>query len=755
MDIKKLIGQLTLEEKAAFCSGADGWHTEAVGRLGIPAVMMTDGPHGLRKVIYGKGSNWGGYGEKITVEATCFPTASCLANSWNVDLLRKVGAAIAKQAKKEQVSIVLGPGINMKRSPTCGRNFEYFSEDPYLAGKLAAAYVNGAQAEGVGTSLKHFAANNQETRRHSCSSEVDMRTLREIYLAAFETVVKEAQPATIMHSYNPINGKQVSQSKWLLNDILREEWGYKGVVISDWNAVNDRVKSLEAGCDLEMPWSYGLRDKAIVEAVRSGELDEKILDRTVERILNLVFSYPADENAPDVDLEKAHEEASKAGDECMVLLKNERNLLPLSSGRPVAVIGAFAKHARYQGGGSSHVNNKYLDDIYELIDKRNGAETFYAEGYRLGKDVNENDPDEALIAEAVETAKKAGRAIIIAGLPDSFESEGADRKNMAMPESHNKLIRRVTAEVKDTVVVLLNGSPVELPWLENTDALLAAYLGGEALGGSITRVLFGDVNPSGKLAETYPVKYEDTPAYLNYPGEEYKVVYAEGVYIGYRYYQKKKMKVAFPFGFGLSYTTFDYSDIKADGDKISVKVTNTGKVAGKEIVQLYVGAVRSRVSRPVKELKRFAKIDLAPGESKTVEFELDDRCFAYWDERTNDWRVDTGDYNVYVGRSSEDTPLCVTLHKVDPKPYIEPIHVNLSLGDLFSKDEYKAVRHDLVYPGLSEEQKKLLGDAELTSDFRFIRARHMWTLRMLIDNGSIDEKQLDKLIAEANRKLGF
>ncbi len=749
MDIKNLVAQMTLEEKAKFCSGADEWHIEKLDRLGIPEIMMTDGPHGLRKKVKTDEKSYF-YGD--TAKSTCFPSAAGLACSWNEELIYGLGEALATEAKGEQVSILLGPGVNMKRSPVCGRNFEYFSEDPYLAGKLAAAYINGVQSHGVGTSLKHFAVNNQEHRRHSTNAIVDMRTLREIYLTAFEIAVKESNPATIMHSYNCLNDDQVSKSKWLLTGILRDEWGYEGLVISDWNGMNDRVTSLDAGSDLEMPGSFGIRDAQIVKAVKSGKLDEKVLDTAVERILKTVYSYLPDNNAEKADLVKSHAFGTKVGEESMVLLKNN-GVLPLVDKEKIAVIGSFAKNPRYQGSGSSRVVPAFVDDILECMTERNGGNVCFAEGYTLEGDID--TPDEALISQAVETAKKCGRAVIFAGMPDKFESEGYDRQNMHLPASHNALIERVVAEVPETVVVLLGGSPVEMPWLNKVNALFYAYLGGCAIGKAITRLMYGDVNPSGKLAETYPVKYEDNPSFLSFPGNGDDCVYSEGVFIGYRYYQKKKMKVNFPFGYGLSYTTFSYDDIKVDGDRVYVTITNTGKVAGKEAIQLYVGAEQSFVERPIKELKGFKKIYLEPGESKTVEFELCDRSFAYYDVRVNDWRVETGDYTIYVGRNVDDTPLTAVVSKVDPNPYIPPITINTPLIDLITNDVYEPIRMEFFEKVLPELMLKPLKENGVSVDNPAVKARKYHTMRMGIrwNQGRLDEDTLMKHINDANAKL--
>ena len=748
--IEKLIKEMTIEEKARFCSGFDEWFIEKLDRLDIPEIMMCDGPHGLRKRVKTEGNSYL-YGD--TVRSTCFPTAAGLACSWNEDLIYGLGEALAKEAKAEQVSILLGPGINIKRSPVCGRNFEYFSEDPFLAGKLAASYIRGVQDNGVGTSLKHFAVNNQEHRRHSTNAIVDMRTLREIYLAAFEIAVKESNPATIMHSYNCINGKQVSASKWLLNDILRDEWKYEGMVMTDWNAINNRVVSLDAGADLEMPGSFGVRDAEIANAVQEGRLDESVLDKAVKRILKTIFEYLPDKNAPKADLIEAHKFGTTVGEESMVLLKNENGILPLEDKKSLCVIGAFAKNPRYQGSGSSRVVPAFVDDILECVTERNGGFVEYCEGYSLEGDVN--SPDERLIAEAIESAKKCGRAIIFAGMPDSFESEGYDRKNMNLPDSHNDLISRVAKEVEQTVVVLLGGSPVEMPWLDEVNALFYAYLGGSAIGKAVSRLIYGDVNPSGKLAETFPKRFEHNPSYLNFPGVSDDVVYAEGVFVGYRYYQTKNIDVNFPFGFGLSYTQFEYSDICLEENKVSVRVTNIGERSGKEAVQLYVGQDNPTVPRPIKELKGFKKIYLEPGESKTVQFELDERSFAYYDVRVNDWRVDTGSYTVYVGRNCIDTPLTIKVEKVDKNPYIKPLTINTSTLDILTLKAYEPIKDELMMKLLPDDVKATIDEKGISLENPRIYIKRYSTPRMYVrwHYGKLNDQIVQQYIDEANEKL--
>ena len=655
MDIKALISQMTLEEKAGLCSGGDFWHTKVVDRVGIPRTMVSDGPHGLRK----QDDAADHLGINDSIKAVCYPTACATAASFDPDMIREMGEAIGDSCQHEKVSVVLGPAVNIKRSPLCGRNFEYFSEDPYLAGKMATAIIQGIQSRNVGTSIKHFALNSQEHRRMSSSSDADERTIREIYFPAFEMAVKEAQPWTVMCSYNKINGVYASEDPWLLTDVLRKEWGFEGYVMSDWGAVSDRVAGVAAGLDLEMPASGGVNDRKIVEAVKAGKLDEKLVDQACERIRNIVFRY-LDSAKPETpwDKEAQHVQAADIAAECMVLLKNEENLLPLSKEDDVAFIGEFAMKPRFQGGGSSHINCFKTTGAAEAA---KGLKVTYAPGYSVAKD----EATAEMITEAVAAAKKAKVAVVFAGLPDSYESEGYDRKNLDMPACQNQLIEAVAEANPNTVVVLHNGAPVEMPWIGRVKAVLEAYLGGQAVGEAAVRVLFGDVNPCGKLPETFPLKLEDNPSFLFYGGEGNRTEYREGVFVGYRYYDKKKMDVLFPFGFGLSYTTFEYSGLKLSAERIrdtetltaTLTVKNTGSRPGKTVVQLYVGDAESTPLRPVRELKGFAKVALQPGESKEVSFTLDKRAFAYWNEEIHDWHVETGAFTVEVGDSSRNLPL--------------------------------------------------------------------------------------------------
>ncbi|MCM1335020.1 MAG: glycoside hydrolase family 3 C-terminal domain-containing protein [Bacteroides sp.] len=665
-EIEKILEKMTIKEKAGLLSGLDGWNTKPVKRLGIPSIMMTDGPHGLRKQREGNDLGIGN-----SVPATCFPTASLLACSWDKALAEKQGRAIGEEALDQNVKIVLGPGNNIKRSPLCGRNFEYFSEDPFLSGHMAAGLIEGIQSKGVGTSLKHFAANSQETDRLVINERISERALREIYLASYEIPIKEAKPTTVMCAYNRINGEYCSQSKWLLTDILRKEWGFRGVVISDWGAVDNRPQGVYAGLDLEMPSSGGINDKEIVKAHKgektalkptdkgfSGKLSEKQIDACAGRMLDLVLSLDKKEGGKKCDYEAHSDLAAEIARECMVLLKNDGGLLPLAKGIKLAVIGEMAEDPRYQGSGSSRVNSHKV--IKPLDELKKFAKVTYAKGYSL-----ERDDDRSRIDEAVSAAEGKDAVVLFAGLPDSYESEGFDRTHLNIPEGQIELIRRVYEVNQKLVVVLCNGAPIVMPFLNETGAVLEAYLGGQAGAAAVAEILFGKANPSGKLAESFPLALEDNPSYLNFRGNGETVDYGEGIFVGYRYYEKKKTPVLFPFGYGLSYTTFEYADLvvseKKLGEKdtliVRVDVKNTGKRAGKEIVQLYVSENSPRVARPAKELKGFEKLELKAGEKKTAEFRLDRRAFAYWDETEHRWRVDSGKFTVMIGASSADIRL--------------------------------------------------------------------------------------------------
>lgn len=706
LDVKKLVNELTLEEKASLCSGADFWHTKAIDRLNIPAAMVSDGPHGIRK----QESLADHMGVAESIKAIGFPTASAMACSFDRDLLHKVGDALGEECVAEDLAVLLGPGINMKRSPICGRNFEYYSEDPVVAGELGAAFVNGVQEHGVGTSLKHFAANNQEWRRMSISAEIDERTLREIYLAAFETVVKKAQPWTIMCSYNRINGVYSCENDWLLNKVLRDEWGFEGLVMTDWGAMDERVPSLKAGLDLEMPDCHGETDKLIVKAVQSGELEESVLDTAVERILTMVDKYltarkgidPASMVHPlpssverGYDVAAHHALARTTAEQSAVLLKNE-DILPLQKDKKIAFIGEFAKVPRIQGGGSSHINNTSVESALDAA----GDSVSYAQGFHI----DEETTDETLLQEAITLAKESDVAVIFAGLPDSFESEGFDRTHLNMPANQNELIARISEVQPNVVVVLHSGSPIAMPWLDKVAGVLQMYLAGQASGGAAVNLLFGDATPCGKLAETFPLHLEDNPSYLNFPGNREKVCYQEGVFIGYRYYDKKKMDVLFPFGYGLSYTDFTYSNMKvtvngknaADVDVIketdeivvSADITNTGNCDGAEIVQLYIKNPVVYEIRPEKELRDFTKVFLKAGETKTVTFTLNARAFSYYETRIHDWYAESGDYEILLASSSRDIRLQDTVSITGSKkiPFVADYITTCEDVELFAKD---------------------------------------------------------------------
>lgn len=709
MNIDIIMKELTLEEKASLCSGLDFWHTKPVERLDIPSVMVSDGPHGLRKNVEDSEN------PNESIKAVCFPTASALACSFDRTLLETLGKAIGEECQHERLAVALGPGCNIKRSPLCGRNFEYFSEDPYLSGQLAAAHIKGVQSRGVGTSLKHFACNNQEYRRMSVSAEVSERALREIYLAPFETAVKESRPWTVMCSYNRINGVFSSENKRLLTDILRDEWGFDGLVMSDWGAVNDRVEGIKAGLDLEMPTSYEKNDRLIIEAVKSGRLNESELDKCVRRILEMIDRYLENAEPKTLwDMNRHHELARRIESECIVLLKNENEVLPLNKNKKIAFIGKFAETPRYQGGGSSHINSFKVTSALDAVSEY--AEVTYAEGYDLTGNSNE-----ILLSKAVSCAENADTAVIFAGLPDEYESEGYDRSHMSLPENQLKLIDEICRVNKNTIVVLHNGSPVEMPFAGKVKGILETYLGGQAVGGAVCDVLFGNSNPCGKLPETFPIKLSDNPSYLNFPGEGDKVQYNEGIFVGYRYYDYKNTEPLFPFGHGLSYTAFEYSDFKLSHSEINdgklltaeVIVRNIGSRAGKEIVQLYVSGRKSSVIRPLKELKGFEKVELKPGEAKKVMFRLDSRAFSYYCEEIGDWYAESGEYEIMVGASSADIRLKDSVYVNTGRRL--PLHftLNSTCGDIMAVPEGRRIFSELISSvnmGVDEKDTAIMGD---------------------------------------------
>lgn len=643
MDFSSILDQMTNEEKAQLGSGADFWHTQPIPRLGIPSIMMTDGPHGLRK----QKEQGDHIGINQSYPATCFPTAATTANSWDKELLGLMGEALARECHSQHVSVLLGPGINIKRSPLCGRNFEYFSEDPFLTGELASSLVSSIERNGIGTSLKHFAANNQEYNRMVSDSIVDMRALHEIYLSAFEKVVKQAKPATIMAAYNKLNGVYCCENTWLLDDMLRKQWGFSGVVVSDWGATNDRIKSINAGLDLEMPGNAKDNDKKIADALDQGQLNPNTVDASLSRLLSLIESHPTD--GKPFNCEIHHQLARKIASQSFVLLKND-GILPLKDKEDILIIGDMAKHPRYQGSGSSLISPTKLPSLTDVFDSEQIPYT-YTRGV-------END---LVSDETLNLAKKAKVVLIMAGLPETYESEGFDREHMDMPRSHNELIERIGEVNKNTVVILSAGSPVTMPWLDSVCAVLHTYLGGQAGSEAIVDVLFGHVNPSGKLAESYPKDIKDTPCFSTFAQPGRNACYKESIFVGYRYYDTFNVDVLFPFGFGLSYTTFSYSDIKIEGEfpdlSVSFVIKNTGKVFGSEVAQLYIHHKNPTIFKAKRELKGFEKVHLNPNECKTVTLSLCDRSFSYFNTDVNTWVIENGKYEIQIGSSLKDIHL--------------------------------------------------------------------------------------------------
>lgn len=651
MLVDKLLHSLTLEEKSSLCSGNDFWHTKPIKRIQLPSIMMADGPNGLRKQSEPDDKT----GLTLSLPATCFPTTSTLSCSWNIDLLFEVAASIGEECLKEQVSVLLGPGINIKRSPLCGRNFEYFSEDPFLTGTLAVAFIKGLQSKGVGAAVKHFAGNNQETKRMTIDSIIDERTLREIYLYAFEMVVKEAKPWMVMSSYNKVNGCYTSENKYLLKDILINEWGFNGVVVSDWGATNDRVLALNNGLDLEMPSSYGYNDKKIIRAIKNQGLSIENLDNSVKKILtlitnslsNLTYQY----NYSQV---KHHKLAYESLCESAVLLKNEDNILPISTSDKFAIIGELARTPRFQGSGSSSVSPFILENPLDEFSK-NGVDFTFASGYSL----TDNDINESLINKACEVAKNCNTIILYAGLTEEYESEGFDRESLSIPNNQIALIERLSKINPNIILVLSGGAPIEMPWINSIKGLLNIFLGGESSASATVDLLLGWKIPSGKLTETYPLSLSHTPSFNNFPGGPKTVEYREGIYVGYRYYDSSNTDVLFPFGFGLSYTSFEYKDMKiltVDNDKVTVSLTikNIGEYKGSEIIQVYIHQIASNIFKAEKELKAFTKINLLPSEEKTIIFNLNKSSFSYYNVNIKNWDVEPGYYEILIGSSSRD-----------------------------------------------------------------------------------------------------
>ena len=749
--INEIISELTLEEKASLCSGRDDWSTQPIERLNIPWIWLSDGPHGLRRA---PATNKAGYGDQHP--ATCFPTASALAASWDTDLIYSVGQSLGVECQALGVNVLLGPGVNIKRSVLGGRNFEYFSEDPVLSGEIGAAFINGVQSQGVGTSLKHFAANNVETRRMHINSDLDSRTLNEIYLTPFEIAVKKAQPWTIMACYNRVQGEYGTQSVDLLTKKLKEEWGFEGIVISDWFAVIDRVKGIEAGMHIEMPGVHKYNDKLIVESVKNGTLAEAKVDALVREILRIVYKAKSlqKENA-EFDIEEHHQFARRVSGETITLLKNDQSVLPIKNSRykKIAVIGEFASNPRFQGNGSSEVKPTKLDNVLNLLNEEYGSsfEINYAQGYNL-----RDDSDFSLIDDAKNIAANSDIVLIFAGLPLHYESEGIDRKHIDMPESHNKLINELTMLNKNTVVILTNGSAVAMPWANNVDAIVESWLGGQAGAGGVIDVLFGKVNPSGKIAETFPVKLEDTPAYFNFPGEEGDALYGERLFVGYRYYDYKNIEPLFSFGHGLSYTTFEYSDLRilnkniTDKDELSVKlkIKNTGELKGKEVVQLYVKDEQSSLIRPKKELKKFVKVELMPGEEKEITFNLYARDFSYYDSKRNTWIAESGSFVILVGASSRDIRLT------------ENIALKSTQNITLNYDEYTFIREYWDNPDSKELLKKLVpnwimsfvpeGKSLDDAEFQDFFIDHPIIKLPYITNGEVTKEGIMKFVNECS-----
>jgi len=754
MDTRKLRHNMTLEEKAQLCSGLDFWRTKSIGRLSIESYMMADGPHGLRQ----QPKEVDHLGISESNPATCFPTASALACSWDRSLMEQLGEALAREARSTELAIVLGPGINMKRSPLGGRNFEYLSEDPLLAGELASAYVIGMQSLHIGTSLKHFAANNQEHRRMSVDALIEPRTLHEIYLAAFEHVVKKAHPWTVMCSYNKLNGTYTSENTWLLTDILRHRWGFEGVVMSDWGAINERVNALSAGLDLEMPGG-NTRDQLIIEAVKEGTLTEAVLDQAVDRLLALYEKTRQGIEPIKVSYEEHHALARTLATESIVLLKNEANVLPLSPQNSIAVIGDFAQHPRFQGGGSSHVNPTQVESFINALEKSGQAYTF-ARGFKAQEDT----PDEELIREAVKLAGKHPVTLVFLGLPDHYESEGYDRDHLHIPQNQLLLMEALARTKSALVVVLANGAPIDMPWLKQANAVITGHLGGQAIGGALHAILFGHETPSGKLAETYPINLSDTPAYdefpsLDQPNNTDVVNYGENLLIGYRHYDTHHVAPLFPFGYGLSYTQFRYDLLRMSHTTLSkhetliveVDITNIGQRFGKEIVQVYLSDHSGEINIPEKQLRGFDKVALAPGETTTVEIKLTRRDFAYFHPDLNDWRVPDGKFVIRIGASSRDIRLEKTL-EVEGDTLVVPIHRNTLIGDLAKVPSLlDVVQRSLAKAIKARPKLALMVGGETGDDMLEAMGKYL-PLRALVSfsYGAFTEDDLTSLLASLN-----
>lgn len=702
----KIIEKMSLEEKALMFSGCDMWSTVAYEQYGIPSVFLSDGPHGLRKQA-GEGDH---LGLNASLPATCYPTAAGMANSWDEELAEELGRHLGIEAQNQGVQVILGPGLNIKRNPLCGRNFEYFSEDPLLAGKMAAAYIRGIQSEGVSACPKHFIANSQETRRMSNNSVIDERTFREIYATGFEIAVKEGHPKSIMSSYNMLNGEYTNENKKLLQDILRDEWGFDGFVVSDWGGSNDHVLGVKNGSNLEMPSTGKHGAKEIIDAVNSGILTQEELDTRLDELLSVVFELDKNRKKTEYDKREFHKFARKAARESIVLLKNDNNILPLKNREKVALLGEFAETPRYQGAGSSLVNAIKVDSMLDEIAKTELNLVAFEKGYMRSK---VSKP--AMIKKAVEVAKEADYVIIAAGLDENSEVEGMERTTLKMPKNQNELIEAVAKECSNVIVVLMAGAPVEMPWINDVSAVVHGYLGGEAGAGAILDVITGKYNPSGRLAETYPLKYEDVPSYNYYPGKERNSEYRESLYVGYRYYETVEKSVLFPFGYGLSYTQFEYSDLKVSEEGAFFTITNTGKLDGSETAQLYVGRKSEGIFRPAIELKGFKKVFIKAGESVKVHIPFDERTFRYYNKCTNKWQVEEGSYSISIRiNASKEVLSDMFWTKGDeaPKPYIKETIPDYFKGTVENIDDYQfETVLDIPIPDGSWKGKLRLNDS--------------------------------------------
>lgn len=741
----EIVSQLTLSEKAALCSGKNFWYLKGIDRFDLPSIMVTDGPHGLRKQL----TSADNLGINESVPAVCFPTAAATASSFDRDLAREIGKTIAEECRQEEVAVILGPGMNIKRSPLCGRNFEYFSEDPIVSGEIGAALIEGVQSENVGVSMKHYAVNNQEKRRMTSESVLDERTFREIYLKGFEIAVKKSKPWTVMCSYNRLFGEFASQSKFLLTDILRKEWGFEGLVVTDWGAVVDRVKGIQAGLDLEMPFVSPINEQRVAAAVENGALDPALLDESAVHVVELILR--SKERQPyKYDAEKHHAVARNAAAQSAILLKNDVDILPITKNATAAIIGAFAKTPRYQGTGSSKINPIKLDNPLEELTAL-GLNTEYAAGYPLETD--EIDP--SLIQEACKVAEGKDVVLLFTGLPDRYESESFDRKNMSMPDNHVKLIEAVSQVNPHVVVILQGGSPMELPWADKVQAILMMYLGGEACGGASADLLLGVVNPSGRLAESWPIFLSDNPTYEYFPGYPLTVEYREGPFVGYRYYDTARKPVRYPFGFGLSYTSFEYSDLKVSSKKlfenesltIACKIRNTGKRTGKEVVQLYVAKKSSPIIRAEQELKGFTKVSLDSGESTMVEFTLSASDLAYYNLAQASWQVESGEYEIRVSASSRDHRLLETIVvtgsanlQLPDMHTVAPAYYDLSSGINVPDVQFEAL---LGRPIPARDRQK---NWPHTINSTFTDIKDKWLGRLIL---SIMSKQIDKMAGDS------